>query len=178
MAATQTSSGQVGTTWHALGDFVPYREGNVLGRTGFASSYGADLAPALYGKQNPKAPMSLSRQPQLWFSCLAGICNSKEPITGSEHPSVQAELARLGQEARTCSSPSPPARAWTSFPAHTQESRSELLTEKQTVSPVEPPARALRCQQQTGTPCSARGPEVNPHPGPALCAAPTAPFFP
>lgn len=33
----------------------------------------------LYGKQTPNVPPPPSRQPQLWFSCLAGVCNSKEP---------------------------------------------------------------------------------------------------
>lgn len=35
-------------------------------------------------------------------------------------------------------------------------------------------APGARCQSHTGTPCSARGCEANPQPGPALCTAPAA----
>lgn len=63
MSATQP--GSVDTTRDAPCGFVLFGEG--LQRL------------CLYGKQTPNVPPPPSRQPQLWFSCLAGVCNSKEP---------------------------------------------------------------------------------------------------
>lgn len=65
MATTQTFSGQVGTTRDALGDYVPYREWNRLGRTGCASR--TDLAPACMENKAQKLPCLCQCAPALDF---------------------------------------------------------------------------------------------------------------
>ena len=161
-----------GVTWY------PTRRRTGWGGLALPPTTGFTSLQICMENKTQKLPCLCQGSPSSSFHAWLEFAKSKEPITGSEHPSVQAEPARLGQEAWTCLNPGPPARARMSSPAHPQESRSKPPTEKQMVSLAEPPAPALHCQRRTGAPCSARGWEINPHPGPALCTASAAPVSP